>query len=362
MSQASATGEATGTSADAAAGTATATAHAARPPEPRPDTYRALVCSHLSGDLSGVGLQTLPMRAPAPDQVRVRIRAAALNFPDLLMTEGKYQLKPPLPFVMGLEAAGEVAEVGSDVTGWSVGDRVLVHRKTGAFAEQALVQPNQLRKIPGNLDFARAAAFPASAITAYVSLVCRANLQPGETLLVHGASGGVGMGAVRLGRHLGATVIATGTSAAKLDVVRAHGAHHVLNLADGFREQVKDLTGGRGANVIFDPVGGDVFDESLRCIAWDGRLLVIGFAGGRIPVLPVNIALIKGFSVMGVRAGEYGRQDPAKGAANLKAIDRLADEGVFSPYVGARFPLSHAMDALACLAERRVAGKIVLEP
>lgn len=336
-------------------------------PDPRPahaesDTYLALVCSRLSDDLSGVALQRLALRAPGPGEVRVRIRAAALNFPDLLMTQGKYQFEPPLPFVLGLEAAGEVVETGPGVTTTSVGERVYLQGKTGGFAEMAVLEETRVRRIPDGLDFAKAAALRAGSVTAYVSLVRRARLQRGETLLVHGASGGVGMAAVALGRHLGAHVIATGTSAEKLAIVKAQGAHEVIDLRGGFRERVKALTGGRGADVIFDPVGGDVFDESLRCIAWDGRLLVIGFASGRIPVISANIPLIKGFSILGVRAGEWGRRFPDKGEENLREVDRLASEGVFDPYIGARFPLSQAMDALRFLGERRVIGKVLIEP
>lgn len=325
-------------------------------------SYRALVCHRLSDDLSGVEMRSLPARAPGPRQVLVRLRAASVNFPDLLMTKGLYQFRPELPFVPGLEGAGVVEAVGSEVTGFSVGERVLAHNKTGCFAEQILLPDTAVRRIPGGLDFAQAAAFQAAAVTAYVALVRRGNLAAGETLLVHGASGGVGMATVQLGRHLGARVIATGTSDEKLAVVREQGAHEVIDLRrENMRERVKELTGGAGADVIFDPVGGDVFDESLRCIAWDGRLLVIGFASGRIPSVSANIPLIKGFSVVGVRAGEYGRRNPARGAENLRAIDVLAEQGVFRPYIGARFPLENALDALRLIAERKVVGKAVIE-
>ena len=325
-------------------------------------TYRALVCSRLSNDLSGLTLEDLPVRAPGPGQVRARVRAASLNFPDLLMTQGGYQFKPELPFVPGLEGAGEVIEVGAGVEELKPGDAIMLHSKTGCLAQEMVLPASSARRMPQGLDFAQAAGFQAGAITAYVSLVRRANLQAGETLLVHGASGGVGMAAVQLGRHLGATVIATGSYESKLEVVRANGAHHTLELRHGFREQVKALTGGHGADVIFDPVGGDVFDESLRCIAWGGRLLVIGFVSGRIPTVPANIVLIKGISVLGVRAGEYGRRDPPKGAENIRAIDRLAGEGVFRPHIGARLRLDQAIDGLRMLAERRVVGKVVIEP
>jgi NADPH2:quinone reductase len=325
-------------------------------------TYRALVCRHLSDDLSGVGMQSLPCVAPGPREVLVRLHAASVNFPDLLMTKGLYQFRPDPPFVLGMEGAGVVAAVGSEVTQFAVGDRVLAHQKTGCYAERIVLPAGSVRPLPSRLDFAQGAAFQAAAVTAYVALVRKGGLASGETLLVHGASGGVGMAAVQLGRHLGARVIATGTSDEKLAVVREQGAHEVINLTrEDLRDRVKELTGGRGADVIYDPIGGDVFDASTRCIAWDGRLLVIGFVSGRIPSIAANIPLIKGFSVVGVRAGEYGRRNPEKGAENLRAIDLLAEQGVFRPYIGARFPLERALDALRHIAERKVLGKVVIE-
>lgn len=325
-------------------------------------TYRALVCHRLSDDLSGVELRDLPRESPGPGQVVVAMRAASVNFPDLLMTQGLYQFKPELPFVCGLEGAGVVTAIGAGVGSVKVGDAVMVGNKTGCFAEEALLPESSVRIKPDALDFTQAAAFRAAAVTAYVALVRRGNLVAGETLLVHGATGGVGMATVQLGVHLGARVIATGTSDEKLAVTREQGAHEVINLTrENMRDRVKELTDGRGADVIFDPVGGDVFDQSLRCIAWDGRLLVIGFAGGRIPTVSVNIPLIKGFSVVGVRAGEYGRRDPVKGAENMRAIDALAEQRVFRPYIGARFRLEEALDALRYIADRKVVGKIAIE-
>jgi NADPH2:quinone reductase len=298
------------------------------------------------------------------------------------MTQGLYQFKPALPFVPGIEGAGEIValggagladeglddakpgdqEPGAD-TAWKplIGDRVLVHARIGAFAQYVRLPLEELRPIPGTFDFAQAAAFQAAAGTAYVSLVRRAALQSAETLLVHGATGGVGMATVQLGKHLGARVIATGTSADKLARLRAMEGVETIDLGDGLRERVLTLTDGRGADVIFDPVGGDVFDASVRCIAWGGRLLVVGFASGRIPQLAMNLPLIKGFSIVGVRAGEYGRRDPVRGAQNLRAVDRLALEGVFRPHISARFPLDRAADALREISGRRVLGKVVIE-
>jgi NADPH:quinone reductase len=322
---------------------------------------KALVCRELSHDLGTLVFEDLDLPALGPDEVRVRIRAASVNFPDLLMVEGKYQHKPELPFVVGGERAGEVMAVGSNVTQFQPGECVVGGGLTGAFAEECQIPASSVRPIPDGVDFAIAAAFTTAYLTAYVSLVRRALLQSGETLLVHGAAGGVGLAAVDLGRVLGATVIATASTEEKRAFLQQYGANHVLP-SSGFRESVKQLTDGRGADVIYDPVGGDVFDESARCIAFDGRLLVVGFTSGRIPSISVNIPLIKGFSVMGVRAGGYGRRFPEKGRENIAAIDRLLAEGKIRPHIGARFPLSSAVDAMRTLADRRIIGKAVIEP
>jgi len=328
-------------------------------------THRALVCRALSDDFSGLAVETLATPEPGPAEVLVRMRAASVNFPDLLMTQGRYQFRPELPFVPGIEGAGEVAAIGREATNEPsaprIGDRVLVHARTGAFAAFNLLGAADVRPMPPALDYAHAAAFQAAAVTAYVALVRRAALQPGETLLVHGATGGVGMATVQLGKHLGARVIATGTSDEKLAQLRALEGVETLNLAGGLREQVHALTHGRGADVVFDPVGGDVFDASVRCIAWGGRLLVVGFAAGRIPSVALNLPLIKGFSIVGVRAGEYGRRDPQRGAQNLREIDRLAGEGVLRPYICERFSIERSIEALRHLADRRVLGKVVIE-
>lgn len=328
---------------------------------------RAWVCTELSDDLSGLRLQQLPLPPGGPGQLTVRVHAAALNFPDLLMTRGLYQHKPPLPFVAGMEGAGVVEEIGPDVQGWQAGQPVCFNTRHGAFAEQVRLEPGALRALPGGFDFAEGAAYSVTALTAWVALVRRGALERGETLLVHGASGGTGLAAVQLGVHMGATVIATGSSAAKLLAASAAGAHHTIVIGgddtplSALRERVRALTAGRGADVVFDPVGGDLFDSSLRCIAWGGRLLVVGFAGGRIATLGSNLPLIKGFSVVGVRAGEYARRDPERGLQNRRAVDALAARGVFRPLIGARFAFEDAAAAYRAMAERTVAGKIVLD-
>jgi NADPH2:quinone reductase len=323
---------------------------------------RALIVESLAADYGGCVLKDVPTPSPGPGEVLVKVRAASVNFPDLLMTRGDYQLKPPLPFGLGMEMAGEVSALGEGVTGFAVGDPVVGGAKLGAFADYIVLPAAALRPKPGRLSFSQAAAYGAAYITAYVALVRRANIQPGEWLLVHGAAGGVGLAAVDLGKVLGAKVIATSASDDKLKVVQdEYAPDAVLNVTKGFREEVKAITG-RGADVIYDPVGGDVFDESVRCIAFDGRLLVIGFTSGRIPTISVNMPLIKGFSVMGVRAGEYGRRFPEKGRENTAAVWKLADEGIIRPRVHAELPLERWREAFGLLAGRQVIGKAVIRP
>ena len=323
-------------------------------------------CHAIDDDIATITLDTVDLEPPGPGQVQVTLKACAVNFPDILMIQGKYQFKPPLPFAPGGEAAGDVAAVGEGVTGVEPGDRVIIATRYGGFAEAINVAADAVRPIPGSTSYAAAASFQTAYLTAWVALVCRGRLQPGETLLVHGATGGVGMAAVDLGKHLGATVIATGGRDDKLAVVVERGADHVINYTmedgglGGFRDEVKALTGGRGADVIYDPVGGDVFDESMRCINIDGRLLTIGFTSGRWPLAPVNLILIKQLSVIGVRAGEYGRVYPDRGAENQRAVYELAASGSISPYVCAAFPLPEAVDALRMLESRNVIGKCVV--
>jgi len=322
---------------------------------------RALVVRELAPDFAGCAVEEVARPRPGPGEVQVRVRAASINFPDLLMSRGAYQLKPPLPFTPGLDLTGEVDALGEGVGGWGVGDAVVGGTRLGAFAEYAVVAAEALSPKPERLDWAQAAAYPAAYLTAQVALVRRARVQAGEWVLVHGAAGGVGLAAVDLARVLGARVIAASASDDKLAVVAAEYAPDAtVNTTGGFREQVKAITGGRGADVVFDPVGGDVFDESARCIAFDGRLLVVGFASGRIPTLSANLPLIKGFSVVGVRAGEYGRRFPERGREDRAAVARLAAEGRIRPRVHAELPLDRWREAFDLLAHRRVIGKAVL--
>ncbi len=324
---------------------------------------RALQVRELLSDHAGAALVDLPVPGPGPGEIRVRVRGAAVNFPDLLMTRGDYQLKPDLPFISGLEFAGEVDALGEGVVAWQVGDAVIGGNRFGAMAEYCVVPATSLRRKPERLGWDAAAAYGVAYLTAYVALVRCAGVEAGEWVLVHGAAGGVGLATVDLAKALGAHVIAAASSDAKREAVGSLYGPDVLIAADpGFREAVKRLTGGQGADVIFDPVGGDVFDESTRCIAFGGRLLVIGFASGRIPEVSANMPLIKGFSVVGVRAGEYGRRFPARGAENMAAIDALAAEGKIRPHVHASLDLADWREGFAMLERREVVGKVVLRP
>ena len=328
-----------------------------------PPTMRALVVEDLAPDFAGCAVRDVPTPQPGPGEVLVRVRAASVNFPDLLMTRGEYQFKPPLPFTPGLDIAGEVAALGQGVTSFQVGDAVVGGARLGGFAEYAVLSAEALKPKPARLSFAEAAAYGAAYLTAYVALVRRARVEPGEWVLVHGAAGGVGLAAVDLAKALGARVIAASASDDKLAAVQAlYAPDALINVTGGFRERVKEITGGHGAEVIYDPVGGDVFDESVRCIAFDGRLLVIGFTSGRIPNVSVNMPLIKGFSVMGVRAGEYGRRFPEKGRENAEAIWKMANEGVIRPHVHMALPLDRWREAFELLAGRKVVGKAVIVP
>ena len=330
-------------------------------PFPLDGGMKALVVEALAPDFVGCAVRDVPTPTPGPGEVLVRIRAASVNFPDLLMTRGEYQLKPDLPFTPGLDFAGEAAALGEGVEGLDVGAAVVGGARTGAFAEYIAVPARALKPKPARLSFAEAASYGAAYLTARVALVRRANLQAGEWLLVHGAAGGVGLAAVDLAKAMGAKVIAASASDDKLaQVSRLYAPDAVVNVTGGFRDRVKEITGGRGVDVVYDPVGGDVFDESLRCLAFDGRLLVIGFTSGRIPTVSANIPLIKGISVMGVRAGEYGRQFPDRGAEDQAAVWAMAEAGTIRPHVHAEVPLDRWREAFELLASRRVVGKAVV--
>ena len=320
---------------------------------------KAIVCRAL-GAPETLSLEDFPSQVLKPGQVRVRIRAAGINFPDILMAAGEYQLKPELPFTPGMEAAGDISEIADDVTGLKPGDRVIVKLRFGGYAEEVVVAPSQLTLLPSTFDYAEGATFLAAHGTAHHALVDRGQVKAGEVLLVHGAGGGVGLAAVEIGKLLGATVIAAASSEEKLAVARARGADHgILYGVEPFKDAVKRITDGRGADVVFDPVGGDIFEQSLRCINWGARLLVIGFTGG-IGVAKTNLVLIKGASVLGVRAGEAARRDPKIGQERLKTLFAWAEAGKIRPNVSHRLPLADVAQAMRLLTDRKAIGRVAL--
>jgi len=319
---------------------------------------KAVICREL-GPPGRMRLETFASKLLAAGQVRVAVRAAGINFPDILMAAGEYQLKPELPFTPGMESAGDVVEVNG-AQGVAVGDRVIVKLRHGGYADEAVVMPSQLTPLPSTFDYAEGATFLAAHGTAYHGLIDRGKLQPGEVLLVHGAGGGVGLAAVEIGKLLGATVIAAASSEEKLKVAKARGADHlVLYAREPFRDAVKRITDGRGADVVYDPVGGQIFEDSVRCIAWGARLLVIGFTGG-IGLARTNLLLIKGASVLGVRAGEAVRKDPALGEARLKVLLAWAEQGKIRPNVSHRLPLADYAAAMQLLIDRKAIGRVAL--
>lgn len=302
---------------------------------------------------------------PASHQLLVRVRAAALNFPDVLLCRGQYQVRPPLPFTPGVELCGEVVEVGDGVTGFSVGDRVIGNPALphGALAEYAVMDQAEAQTAPVSLDDAEAAALHIAYQTGFVALHRRARLQPGETLLVHAAVGGVGSAAVQLGKAAGARVIAVVGGAAKAEVAAKLGADIVIDRREqDFIPIVKEATGGRGVDVVYDPVGGEAYTGSARCIAFEGRILVIGFAGGVVPAPPLNHALIKNYSIVGVHWGLYKQNDPAEIPRIHAELTRLADEGVVRPLIGGRLSLDEAAEGLTRLGAGETVGRLVVVP
>ncbi len=299
----------------------------------------------------------------AADEVRIGVRAAGCNFSDLLMLKGEYQVKPPLPFVPGGEVAGVVMEMGSAVEGLVVGDRVLSRCGLGGYAEQVAAAAATTYRMPDALSFEAGAAMPTVYPTSYAALVWRAPLARGETLLVHAAAGGVGLAAVQIGKALGARVLATAGGEEKLEVARRAGADVAIDYrSEDFVARVLDETGGRGADVIYDSVGGETTDRSLRCIAWNGRLLVIGFASGTIPEIGMNRVMLKNISLVGVHWSAYPEREPERVDECFEGLFAMAEEGGIDPLVSARHPLEEAGAALRDLGSRRTTGKVVLLP
>jgi len=326
----------------------------------RSATYRAVLCREL-GPPERLEIAALPRAHLAPGTVRVSVRAAGLNFPDWLMVQGLYQYRPDLPFVPGMEAAGVIDEVAPDVTSFSPGDKVMVRMRAGAFAEEAVVPPNQILPLPSTFSFEEGATFLAAHTTAYHALKTRAEITSGQTLLVLGAAGGVGLAAVEIGTLFRARVIAATSSSEKLALVQKAGANHLLNYTQlRVEDEVRRLTDGRGVEIVFDPVG--IAPESaLRCLRWGGKLLVVGFAGGHIPSYAANRILLRGSTIIGVRAGEAGRQDPEMRRREHRELCALAEQGRIRPHVSEVYPLEQCAGALRRLADRQALGRIALQ-
>jgi NADPH:quinone reductase len=317
---------------------------------------------HQWGPPSVLRLDIVAPRPLQPHEVRIRVHAAGVNFADTLMVAGTYQVKPAFPFTPGLEAAGEVVEVGAAVDSLAPGRRVLaVLRFGGGYAEEIVCDADTVVPIPDAMDFVTAAAFPVAYGTAHFALTHRGQLESGENLLVLGAAGGVGLATVEIGKHLGARVIAAAGGPDKLAVARAHGADELIDYRqDSIRDRVRELTQGRGADVVFDPVGGDAFDQALRAVNWEARMLIIGFAAGRIQAVPANLILVKNISVIGVVWGAQAERDPVLVSRNLAELLRWWEAGRLRPLVARTFPLAGAGAAMEALLSRRHAGKIVL--
>lgn len=322
---------------------------------------RAVLCRQWGGPES-LTVEAVPSRKLEAGEVRLKVRAAGINFADTLMIAGTYQVKPAFPFSPGMEAAGEITELGSGVNGLTVGQRVMATvRGGGAYADELAAPADSVVPIPDKMDFVTAAAFPVVYGTSHFALTQRGKLKPGEVLLVLGAAGGVGLTAVEIGKQLGATVIAAAGGPDKLAVARAHGADHLIDYThESIRDRVRELTDGRGADVVYDPVGGDAFDQALRAVNWQARMLVIGFASGRIQAVPANLILVKNISVIGVVWGAQAARDPQLASRWLGELIGWWQDGKLKPVVGATFPLAKVGDAMTALLSRKYPGKIVL--
>jgi NADPH:quinone reductase len=323
---------------------------------------KAVVCKEW-GPPEQLVVEDVPAREPGPGELRVRVRAAGVNFPDVLIVQKKYQVQPPLPFTPGSELAGEVISVGEGVTAFKPGDRVIAYCGTGAFAEEAIVPASTAAPMPEDVEFDVAAAFTLTYGTSWHALRDRAALQAGETLLVLGAAGGVGLSAIEIGKVIGARVIAAASSDDKLEVCRQHGADATINYqTEDLREAIKRETGGKGPDVIYDPVGGPYTEPAFRSIGWRGRHLVVGFAAGQIPALPLNLMLLKGASLVGVFWGDFTRREPEANARGIAEMMGWMKAGRISPHVSRRYRLDETTQALLDMSTRKVTGKVVIVP
>lgn len=321
---------------------------------------KAVVCRSF-GPPENLTLEEVADPTPGSGQVLIDVHSAGLNFPDVLQIAGKYQFQPPFPFTPGAEVAGVVTAVGPGVNDFRPGSRVMALCGIGAMAERVVVDISAVDVIPDSMDFDTAAAVGLAYGTSYHALAQRGRLQPGETLLVLGASGGVGLAAVEIGKAFGARVIAAASTDQKLELAKQHGADDLVNYSQGsLKDRIKELTAGQGADVIFDPVGGDLFDQSTRCINWNGRLLVVGFASGTIPKYPVNLALLKGCEIVGVFWGEFRKREPERYRQNCQALFQMFRDGKIKPLISQGFPLERYAEALNVFVRRQAVGKIVL--
>lgn len=321
---------------------------------------RAALCKALGGPETLV-VEEVPPPPLGAGKVRIDIHAAGVNFADILLISGQYQDRPPLPFIPGMEVGGVVCEVAPGVTRLKPGDRVLASVGRGGYAEEVVADADHVHRIPDRMDFVTAAGFPVAYSTSHGAFAWRGRLKPGETVLVLGASGGVGLTAVEIAKAMGATVIAAAGGAEKLAVAKRAGADHLVDyVGEDLRERVKEITGGRGADLVYDPVGGDAFDKSLRCIAWEGRVIVIGFAAGRIPQIPANLVLVKNIDVIGFFWGSYRLHKPHLMGDSYQQLFRWFEEGKLKPHVSHRVPLARIGDALNLLKTRKSTGKVVV--
>ncbi|CDH47787.1 NADPH:quinone oxidoreductase family protein [Candidatus Contendibacter odensensis] len=321
---------------------------------------KAIVCRELTG-IKGLALEELPAPIPAVGQVCIRVHACGVNFADSLITRGQYQAQPQPPFSPGFEVAGEIVEVGEGAARFNIGDRVIALTPQGGYAEQVAVNVNRCVAMPAVMSYEHGAAFPIVFGTSHIALWHRAQLRAGETLVVHGASGGVGLTAVAIGKQLGAMVIATANGPEKLDVARQHGADHLVDTRyEDVRARIKALTDGRGADVIYDPVGGDLFTASLRCVAFEGRILVIGFAGGTVPQIPANHLLVKNVDVIGLNWPAYAELNPRVMTESFQILLQWYVAGAIQPHISATYPLEQAVEALHQVVTRKSTGKVVI--
>jgi NADPH2:quinone reductase len=321
---------------------------------------RALICKEF-GPYDNMEVADVEAPPLGEGFVQVDVKAAGVNFPDILLVEGKYQAQPPFPFIPGTECAGIVSELGKNTSGFKPGDRVIVATMLGGFAEQAVAPAAQVIPIPDAMSFEHAAAFTTIYGTSYHALKQRAKLQPGESVLVLGAAGGVGLATVQLAKAMGAKVIAAASSAEKLEIAREGGADELINYTtEDLKARVREITGGKGVDVVYDPVGGDYSEAALRATGWGGRYLVIGFAAGPIPKVPLNLALLNSRDILGVFWGAWAGRFPRENAQNMKELFDLYEAGKISPHISASYPLNDFAKAFADIMERRVKGKVIL--